>query len=213
MAEPIVYGADYSTYVRSVRLALEEKGVSYRLVPVDILGEECKSPEHLRRHPFGKIPAFEHDGFGLHETVAINCYIDATFADPPLQPTAAQARARMFQVMAIIDSYGYPSMITAIVIQRLVVPMMGGTPDEAVVANAVPQADTVLTTLERLLGDQEYFAGGGLSLADLHVIPVYDYFSRTPEGGRLLAAAPGLGRWWQRVSGRASVRRTRTSLG
>lgn len=30
-----VYGADYSCYVRIVRLALEEKGVPYQLVLVD----------------------------------------------------------------------------------------------------------------------------------------------------------------------------------
>jgi glutathione S-transferase len=31
---PIVFGARYSVYVWIVRLALEEKGVPYRLVPV-----------------------------------------------------------------------------------------------------------------------------------------------------------------------------------
>ena len=34
--EPVVYGGPYSVYVRAVRLALEEKGVPYRLVPIDV---------------------------------------------------------------------------------------------------------------------------------------------------------------------------------
>jgi glutathione S-transferase len=212
MADPIVYGADYSTYVRSVRLALEEKGVPYRLVAVDIVSGGGRSPEHLQRHPFGKIPAFEHDGFTLHETVAINRYIDETFSGASLQPAEARARARMTQVMAIIDSYGYQPMISAVVIQRLVVSMMGGTPDEAVIADAVPQAETALAVLEQLLGDQDYFAGGALSLADLHFIPVYDYFSQTAEGKRLLTATRNLGHWWQRVKARESVVKTRPSL-
>jgi hypothetical protein len=29
MSKPIVYGPSYSTYVRTTRLALEEKGVAY----------------------------------------------------------------------------------------------------------------------------------------------------------------------------------------
>ncbi|MGO4837058.1 glutathione S-transferase N-terminal domain-containing protein, partial [Rhizobiaceae sp. 2RAB30] len=31
-----VFGADYSVYVRILRLTLEEKGIGYELVPVDI---------------------------------------------------------------------------------------------------------------------------------------------------------------------------------
>src|SRR5438309_1302524 len=60
---PIVFGAPYSVYVRAVRLALEEKGVDYELVPVDIFASEGQPAEHMARHPFGKIPAFEHAGF------------------------------------------------------------------------------------------------------------------------------------------------------
>lgn len=65
MARPIIYGPAYSTYARTVRLALEEKGVGYDPVEVDLLGEPAQAPEHLARHPFGKVPAFEHDGCEL----------------------------------------------------------------------------------------------------------------------------------------------------
>ena len=60
-----LHGAAYSVYVRIARLALEEKGVAYRLDEVDIFAEGGTDAAHRRRHPFGKIPAFEHDGFGL----------------------------------------------------------------------------------------------------------------------------------------------------
>jgi hypothetical protein len=54
--QPIVFGAPYSAYVRAVRLVLEEKGVDYDLVPVDIFASGGPPPEHKARHPFGKIP-------------------------------------------------------------------------------------------------------------------------------------------------------------
>jgi hypothetical protein len=60
---PIVFGEPYSVYVRTVRLALEEKAVNYELVPVDVFASGGPPPEHKARHPFGKIPAFEHAGF------------------------------------------------------------------------------------------------------------------------------------------------------
>src|SRR5690349_24297838 len=85
MARPIVYGPAGSTYVWSTRLALAEKGVAHDLVDVPF-GAHREEP-HLSRHPFGKVPAFEHDGFALYETQAILRYIDEGFPVAPLQPT------------------------------------------------------------------------------------------------------------------------------
>ena len=108
---PIVFGAPYSVYVRAVRLALEEKGVQYELVPVDIFALGAVPPEHKSRHPFGKIPAFEHAGFRLYEAGAITRYIDEAFPGPRLQPDDARARARMNQIISILDSYAYRTLV------------------------------------------------------------------------------------------------------
>ncbi len=119
----------------------------------------------------------------------------------------------MTQVLGIMNSYAYPACISACVIQRLVVPLMGGTPDEAVVAEAVPQATTSVEALDALMGGNEFFAGGTLSLADLHVAPVYDYFRQTPEGETALGGTPNLRRWWDAISQRESVQKTTPALG
>ena len=74
MAHPIVYGPAGSTYIWSARLALAEKGVTHELVDVPF-GAHREEP-HLSRHPFAKVPAFEHDGFALYETQAIMRYVD-----------------------------------------------------------------------------------------------------------------------------------------
>ena len=213
MADPVIYGPAFSTYVRSVRLALEEKGAPYRLEEVNILEGAHQTPEHRARHPFAKVPAFEHDGFELYETIAIMRYVDETFEGPSLQPDNARERARMTQVLGIMNAYAYPACISACVIQRLMVPLMGGTPDEAVVAEAVPQATTSVEALDALIDGNEFFAGGKLSLADLHVAPIYDYFSQTPEGETALGGTPNLRRWWDAISQRESVQKTKPALG
>ncbi len=87
MADPVIYGPAFSTYVRSVRLTLEEKAAPYRLEEVNILEGAHQTPEHRARHPFTKVPAFEHDGFALYETAAIMRYVDETFAGPSCNPT------------------------------------------------------------------------------------------------------------------------------
>src|SRR5262245_50259086 len=106
-----LYGAAYSVYVRACRLTLEEKNVPYELVEIDVFAPQCPPPSHLDRHPFGRIPAFEHDGFGIYEAAAIERYVDEAFAGPPLQPDTAKARARMTQTISMVDSYAYRPMV------------------------------------------------------------------------------------------------------
>jgi len=128
----VLHGPAYSTYARTARLALEEKGVGYELREVNILAGEGQRPEHLARQPWGKVPAFEHDGFALFETFAITRYVDEAFPGPRLQPEDARARARMTQMVGVLDSYGYGALIGKLFWQHVVVPMTGGAPDQAV---------------------------------------------------------------------------------
>jgi glutathione S-transferase len=169
--------------------------------------------EHLARHPFGKVPAFEHDGLMLYETASILRYVDEAFDGPSLQPADAAARARMTQIISIIDSYTYPRTIGELVVQRLIVPMMGGTADESIIEAAVPEVDKSMREFDRILGDQEYLTGNALSLADLHLAPVFSYFVDTPESKGILESKPSLGAWWQRMASRESVAKTKPKLG
>ena len=94
MIPPVLFGATYSVYVRAVRLALDEKGVAYRLEAIDIFADGGPPPDYRLRHPFLCIPAFEHDGFALYEAGAIMRYVDAAFDGPPLMPATPRTRAR-----------------------------------------------------------------------------------------------------------------------
>jgi len=205
MTEPILYGPAISTYARTCRLALAEKGQPYTLVEVDIDAGAQKTPEHLARHPFGKVPAFEHDGFALYETAAIARYIDEAYPGPALQPEDVRARARMNQAISIVDAYAYPSLIFPILIERLAAALEDREPDEAAIAAALPRARSSIAAFEGLLADGPYLAGDALSLADLHLVPVLAYAVQTPEGAALLAAAPRLTEWWARMQARPSV--------
>jgi glutathione S-transferase len=213
MSAPIVYGPGYSTYVRTVCMALQEKGIAYKLVEVDLLHGANRTPEHLRRHPFGKVPTFEHDGFQLFETSAISRYIDEAFPGPALQPKDVKARARMNQVMSVIDNYVYGALIGQIVMQRLIAPLLGAAPDEALIAQALTAAEQSLTVVQDLLANRPYLAGEQLSLADLYLVPIYDYFARTGEGEAMLPKFAALQTWWTGVGKRESVTSTRPQLG
>ncbi len=212
MATVTLHGPGFSTYVRTARLALEEKGVDYELEEFNFIADGM--PEaHLARHPFGKVPALTHGDFVLYEVCAIGRYIDEAFEGPALQPADAKGRARVTQIGSIIDSYTYPPALGSIVIQRLVTPMLGGTPDEAAIAEALPKADKAMQVLNDMIMERSHLVGDALSLADLHLVPIYDYFMKTPEGERVLDGTPGLRRWWSAISARPSVKKTEPQLG
>ena len=212
MGDPIVYGPAYSTYARSVRLTLAEKAVPYKLVEVDILKGDGESAEHQRRHPFGKVPAFEHDGFVLYETGAITRYIDDALPGPKLTPADHLRKARMNQIMGLIDSYLYGSAILGVVIPRFVAPMLGQPVDEEKIAAQAPAAEKALAEIEKLIGATPFLVGPSLSLADLHLAPVMAYFTNTPEGQMALAKLPKLAAWWSRMKDRPSVKATEPKL-
>ena len=213
MSDVKLYGPHYSTYTRSVRLALEEKGVPYDLVEVNVFEGVNQEPEHLARQPWGKVPAMSYGDFALYETCAMERYVDEAFEGPALQPVDPQDHARMTQIISVIDSYLYPNLLTAVVIQRLVVPLMGGESDEAVIAEGLEKGRVALTALNNLAGPEPYLAGKGPSLADFHLVPIYDYFRQTPEGQACLSGFPRLKAWWEAMAARESVTKTTPSLG
>ncbi len=212
MNEPIVYGASYSVYTRIVRLALAEKRVPYQLQEVDVFAEDGLTPNYLARQPFGKIPAFEHDGFRLFETGAITRYIDEAFEGPALMPEPVQGWARANQIIGILDSYAYRTLVWDIFVERVRVPEKGGNSDEDRIASALKRAETCLDTIESLMGDCSYFFGNFPTLADVHAAPMIALFRQAPEGKELIQKSVRWIEWWNRMNDRPGMINTRSEL-
>jgi glutathione S-transferase len=202
MAHPIIYGPAGSTYVWSARLALTEKGVTHELVEVPF-GAHREAP-HLARHPFAKVPAFEHDGFALYETQAIMRYVDERFPGAPLQPEDVHEWSRMNQLIGIVDAYAWPSIAGTILYQRMLLPRLGGTADEAAIVAALPRARLCLAEIDRLMADHPFLTGPHISLADLMVLPLLYYFGNVEDGRPLLAEHPKLIDWVRLMAQRQS---------
>ncbi len=211
MTKPTLYGPGFSTFVRTCRITLIEKGVDYELEEFNFL--EGWPAGYEKRHPFKKVPAFSHEGMDLHETSAICRYVDEAFDGPALQPADAKARAHMNRAIAVVENYAYGPMITNTFIPRAVVPMLGGNTDESVIEGA--KADTTLaaTVLDGYLSGREYLAGSDPTLADFFALPVIHYFSQIPEGQAVLSGTAALSSWLDRLNARESVSATVPQLG
>ena len=207
MTEFTVHSIPGSPYGRAVLATLEEKDADYLLAPLTP-GAQKVEP-HISRHPFGRIPALEHDGFLLYETQAILRYLDRVLTEPALTPADAKGAARMDQAMNVNNWYLYQGVANVIVFHRVVAPrLIGSAPDEAAIAAAMPKARVTFRELSRLLGTQSYFAGDAISLADLMIAPQLDMFARAPEWATLTADAHNLVEWLERVTVRPSFEAT-----
>jgi len=204
MSEFLVHLIPGSPFARSVLATLEEKSAPYRLAPV--LPATLRAPQHLGRHPFGRVPVLEHGDFRLYETQAILRYLDRIVPQPALTPADARRAARMDQLMNLNDWYLFQGVANVIAFQRVVGPrLMGRTPDEAAIAAVIPRARVVFDELAALLGAQPYFAGERLTLADLLLAPQLDFMQQTPEWETLTGAHANLREWLQRMSLRPSM--------
>lgn len=208
MHRPVLYGADYSVYVRICRLTLAEKGVGHDLIPVDIFAEGGAPGWYAERHPFGKIPAFEHGALRLFETGAICRYVDEAFDGPALQPIAAADRAVMNQIIGLLDAYAYRTLVWDIYVERVSKPRDGRQVDEARIAAALPRARTCLAVLAGLKRSGTWLLGEQITLADLHAAPIFAYFVKSAEGAAMLADEPGLAAWYDAISAHAGFRAT-----
>lgn len=206
----VLYGFDGSTYVRTVRMLLAEKGADYDQVPVNVLAGEPREAEHLERHPFGKVPVVDHDGMRILETCAITQYFNDVLEGPSFIPSDLKDRARMHMTMGIIDSYGYDALVGVAGFHLF--PDFIGNPDKEFLEKSVKDARLVLTELMKIRGDSDYIAGGKPSLADLYLAPICFYVNLTEDAARVFDV-PGFADWWERMQNMKSFKSTEPDLG
>lgn len=208
MSEFVVHSIPGSPFGRSVLATLEEKRAQYRLAPV--APGATKTPDYLSTlHPFGRVPVMDHGGFRLYETQAILRYLDRAIPEPSLTPADIRRAARMDQLMNINDWYLFHGVGNVIIFHRVIAPrLMDKAPDEEAIKAAMPKAQVVFEELARLLGDQPYFTGDTLSLADLMLAPAVEFFTGTPEWTALGEPHANLVGWMARMAQRPSLKAT-----
>jgi glutathione S-transferase len=200
MSKLVVYGTPISTYVRTVWLLLEEIGVEYQLHSIDFFQGENRSAAYLDKNPFAKVPTLGIDEELIYETTAITDYLDTVFAAGRCSPTDPLLKARMRQIMGIIDNYLNPTAIGTIVWQRLIMPSHGSQTDLEKVNSAIEPTKMAIMAIESLATCNPYLLGSTISIADCYLIPIFVYLAQTPDFAGVVAQSPKLQSWWERVS-------------
>jgi len=93
------------------RWVLEELGVPYELVRVDIAAKETKRPEFLRIHPLGQIPVLIDGDMSVFESIAICMYLADKYPERGLAPPlSSPLRARYYQWLIFCPSVIEPAI-------------------------------------------------------------------------------------------------------
>ena len=211
MSKMTLWGFDGSTYVRTIKMLLAEKGTTdFEQVQVNVLAGEPRKAEHLARHPFGKVPVLDHNGMRILETSAIARYLNDVLPGKSLVPASPQDRARMDMVMGILDSYGYGALVGGVAAYHLFPDFVGGKND-AMLKAGIENGRKVIEFAMKTKGDSPFVAGE-LSLADLYLAPVLAYVSLTPDA-KSVFEVKGFADWWARVQALKSFQTTQPNPG
>jgi glutathione S-transferase len=183
-----LYGTPASRASRPM-WALEELGLPYEVVRVDIRKGDHKNAEFLSVNPCGKVPALVDGDVCMSESLAMNLYIAQRYGMGKLWPTGDDAHARIIQwtLWAANElepvSYG---MLREVAMTK---------PEERkadVIAALGERAKPLLQVLTVYLERHQNLIGDAFTLADLQVACVLDYCIR---GEFSLAPWPKVAAW------------------
>ncbi|WP_103258046.1 glutathione S-transferase family protein [Tabrizicola aquatica] len=198
-----LYGNPHSACTKTALMALHETGQDAQFVLVDLSKGEHKSPEHLARHPFGRVPVLEDGDTRIYEVRAILRYLAAKRPDLPLVPQALSDRGLMDQWISVDACYFTPAAYD-VVFQKLFAPMYGMATDEAVVERATRDVMVVYDALEAQLEKTPYLAGDEVTLADLCFVQYTESLVQA-LGPDLFARHPYLKVWRETMLSRPSA--------
>jgi glutathione S-transferase len=190
-----LYAHPFSNNSMRAQLYLEEKGLPYEYVTVDLFKGEHRQPPYLAINPRGQVPCIVDDGITVFESVAIVQYLEHRYPEPPLIPRDPVAMAKCIRLIAEFNQKLDPTNIFGSVKFRGMRRAELGERLEKLMAEC--------RTWEGYLDDQPFFAGDEYSIADIIVLP---FFGMAIDGlGLPERDFPRLHRWYERCKQRPNV--------
>ena len=159
----------HSRQSRSVRprWLLEELGVPYELVTLDMQKGEHKTPAYMKVHPHGAVPALVDGDLQLFESAAICAYLADKFPEKRLAPPpGTAARGLYYQWMVYAIATLEPPVID-VFMQTVMLPEAERKP--AVVEAARKTFADVASVLEQALGTRPFLLGDQFTAADVMI--------------------------------------------
>ena len=185
-----------------VSIMLEETGLPYTVIPVDISKGDQFKPEFLKISPNNKMPAIvDHDGpdggpYALFESGAVLMYLAEKTGR--FMPSAVAARYRVIQWL-MFQMGGIGPMLGQAHHFRQYAP----EPLPYAIDRYTNETGRLYGVMDRRLGDSEYLAGD-YSIADIACFPWIRSYERQ---GQKLEDFANVKRWFEAIGDRPAVQK------
>jgi glutathione S-transferase len=194
-----------------VRIFLVEKGLTAKMVPVDLGKGEQHSESYRAINPRRVVPTLVlEDGTAIGEVPAIMRYLDETFPSKPLLGATPKDRALVVMWERRMELEGFAAVMEGIrnKVEGLKDRAIAGPHDyeqiPALVERSVLRVKNFLADLNERLGQSPYVAGKDFSAADITALVTVDFAAKA-LGLSIPAEHAAVQRWYDAVSGRSSA--------
>lgn len=200
-----LHGTPSSNYYNVAKLALLEKGISFREALVYTGAGDGYRPDYLEMSPLGKVPCLETDEGCITESRCIVDYLEHAYPEPALYPKSSYLRAKMLELTQCVDLY------LELPARRVLRNVFGGKPPPDRIAAEVRGAvEAGARALRRLARFDSFLIDERFTAADiagaLH-FPAVRRITQAALGCDPLAEVPGLVAYSERLERRPTVQR------
>jgi glutathione S-transferase len=182
------------TRATRARWLLEELGVPYELIKLDLARQEHTTPAYLAVHPLGEVPALVDGEVTLLESLAICLHLADRFPEKHLAPLMGSAeRGPYYQWMAFAE----------VSLEPVVMAFYGSAHSNEELAKHRTRLTAVLDVINVGLGGREVLVGGTFTAADVVMASILHLANTL----KLLDGHPRLVEYVKRHTQRPAVRK------
>jgi glutathione S-transferase len=181
-----------------VRWTLQELGVDFEPIRVNLLAGEHQRPEFLRINPAGKIPVLVDGDLVLTESVAIVLYLGEKYSDKGLLPTDLRGRAQVNRWL-LFAATELEQPLWRISRHTALYPEEQRLPGDVIIASR--EFKDMATVLEKHMQGREFVAGDSATVADFVLAYTLDWGNED----KLLGGCPQLLAYMERMYARPSA--------
>jgi glutathione S-transferase len=187
-------------------IMLEELGVPYEAVKIDLTKGENRTPEYIRINPRQRVPALDVDGVVLTEDMAILLYLAARFPEAKLVPDDPFAYGRCIEWMSFLATGAHVTYSQMLHPDRL---LADPAQYPALRSRARERLAEAYADIDGHLTGSDFVVGENFTVADAHLFVFYTWGKRA----HLLDRTPTLQKWGAAIAERPSVVRMRAAEG
>jgi glutathione S-transferase len=155
-----------------VRWTLQELGVDYESIPVNLLAGEHQRPEFLKINPAGKIPVLVDGDLVLTESVAIVLYLADKYSSKRLIPTDLEQRAQLNRWL-LFAATELEQPLWRIARHTMLYPEDQRLPGDVLLASQ--EFKTMASVLEKHMQGRQFVVGDSVTVADFVVAYTLDW--------------------------------------